>query len=470
VAGCAAGAFAGAESPPVKPQPKTLLALIDEGRLTPRYWAVFGLVVTQLLFEVFDFFVVGAIVSAVAPGWKLSFGQTTVMLLSAGVGAMAGALALGWLSDRVGRKWVVVGCGVLCCLAAGSVVFLPDGAWLAFASLRFLVGFGYGGAGASQFALITEYTPAARRTLITSWLAVPAGAGVLVASAAFSALYPELGWRGVAALGFLPIVLALAIAFVAPESPRWLIARGRPDAARKAAASMLRLADAAVAAEAEPAVAPASSLADLMASPRRFWLVVLIQVGLGCTLTGVLLWGPTILSQVLGVSPQKAAAAFAWISLAGLFGRMVFALLPNRIGRVPCGLIIGYAGAAALALAALFHDAEAAGVPLFFVFLLIGQVFYDGAFSNVNTYSTELYPVRLGGIATGLSAASGGAGKILGPLALGLLAGASNLVSPRATQQAVLPGFLFLAACCLLVGLSYTFLGVETHGKPQNIS
>jgi MFS transporter, putative metabolite:H+ symporter len=65
----------------------------------------------------------------------------------------------------------------------------------------------------------------------------------------------------------------------------------------------------------------------------------------------------------------------------------------------------------------------------------------------------------------GVSAASGGIGKILGPLALGIIAGTHNLVTPKATATAVQPAFLFLAACCLLVGLSYSFLGVETHRK-----
>jgi putative MFS transporter len=62
----------------------------------------------------------------------------------------------------------------------------------------------------------------------------------------------------------------------------------------------------------------------------------------------------------------------------------------------------------------------------------------------------------------GVSAASAGVGKIFGPLALGLISGTGNLVTPQVTERAVQPAFLFLAACCLLVGLSYSVLGVET--------
>ena len=62
--------------------------------------------------------------------------------------------------------------------------------------------------------------------------------------------------------------------------------------------------------------------------------------------------------------------------------------------------------------------------------------------------------------------AGSGAGKILGPVALGLIAGAHNLVSPKATEHAVLPAFLFLGACCVATGLAYQVLGIETHGRP----
>ena len=65
--------------------------------------------------------------------------------------------------------------------------------------------------------------------------------------------------------------------------------------------------------------------------------------------------------------------------------------------------------------------------------------------------------------------AANGVGKILGPLALALIAGSSNLVSPQATEDAVLPAFLFLSVNMLLVALGFGFLGVETHGRPLTI-
>lgn len=448
----------------MEPNERDLVALIDAAPLKPRYWFAFGLIVAVLVCEVFDFFVVGYIVSAVAPAWKLTFGQTTVMLLSAGLGAMAGSVAFGWAADRIGRKKVLLASITLCCVCAGSIGLVPDGDWLVFSALRFLVGVGYGGAGATQFSLITEYTPTPRRTLLASSLGIPAGMGLLLAATVVASLFPVLGWRGTAALGYAPILLVFLLAVVAPESARWLISKRRWAEARHAAATLLHLPESSIA----PApVAPAepSALAEPRDQARRIWLVVLLQLGFGLTLSGVQLWGPTILAQLLQITPAKAAGYFVAVSLSGVAGRVCFTLLPTRIGRVRTGLIVGYLGTACLVLAGLLHSQWIGMTPLFFFFLVVGQFFYDGGFSNVNTYAAELFPVRLGGRAMGLSAASGGAGKILGPLALGLLAGADNLVTPKATEQAVTPAFLFLAGGFLVVALAYTLLGVETHKR-----
>jgi putative MFS transporter len=448
-----------------------LLSRIDAAPVSGRYWALLGLIIVQLVSEIFDFFVAGFLVSALAPLWKLTFGQTTVILLSAGLGSIVGAVGFGWFSDRFGRKPTVIVSSTLCCLAAGSLAFTPDGQWLVFTLLRFLVGVGYGGAGASQFPLMVEYAPTRSRTLVTSLVGVPVGLGLLAASTVVSTLYPALGWRGTAALGFIPLALPLVLLFVAPESARWLIARGRGEDARKAAASMYRLSPEDVAAPvlAPPASPPASPL-QALAYPRRFWLIVLVQLGVGAAMTGVTMWGPTILAQLLRITPQAAAGHFILVSLAGLLGRLIFALTPHRIGRRPTGMIVSFGGAAALALAGMLHGASIAGAPAFLVFLLVAQLFNDGGYSNLNPYGAELYPARLASTGAGVAAAAGGFGKILGPMALGLIAGTSNLISPRATEAAVGPGFLFLAACCVLAGLAWALLGIETHKRALAIA
>ena len=193
---------------------------------------------------------------------------------------------------------------------------------------------------------------------------------------------------------------------------------------------------------------------------------MLIWFGASTANYGVFLWGPTIVALLLGVAPQDAAKMFIYVSLAGVLGRTGFAFLAHRVGRKPCGQLMGYGTAVSLALAAYFHSDFVGTVPLFLVFLVVGALFFDGGFSNLGPYPAEIFPVQLSGRAVGLAQFANGVGKIVGPLCLALIAGADNLVHPQATASAVMPAFVFLAGAGLLVGLAFTFLGVEPHGRP----
>ena len=109
------------------------------------------------------------------------------------------------------------------------------------------------------------------------------------------------------------------------------------------------------------------------------------------------------------------------------------------------------------------------GAPLMVILLCASTFFIEGGFSNLAPYTVESYGVNLGARASGLGQAANGVGKILGPLSLALIAGTSNIVAPKATADAVLPAYLFLAFCMALVALSFLILGVETHGKAMGV-
>jgi hypothetical protein len=75
-------------------------------------------------------------------------------------------------------------------------------------------------------------------------------------------------------------------------------------------------------------------------------------------------------------------------------------------------------------------------------------------------------PAKLAARCVGLAQAATGIGKIAGPLCLALIAGTTNLITPKATLDAGAPAFLFLAAYGLAIGLAFTLLGIDAHGKP----
>src|SRR6266849_4410861 len=257
-------------------QGEDLVELYDRAPLNPRYWISIALGITTSVFDFFDFFIVGFLVAVLAPQWHLTFGQTSIMLLSAG--AIIGALAWGALADRFGRKTLLVAGVTLCALGAGSISLIPDGAWMLFAALRFVVGFGVGAAASVAVPLIVEYTPTRHRTIITSATVIPVSLGILAASLASATLLHQIGWRGLATLGFIPIVPAVLIALIMPDSVRWLVSRGRHAEARRIVARALKVSPdtlpqpASVTGILANPRAPTSSFAELLANPRLFWL------------------------------------------------------------------------------------------------------------------------------------------------------------------------------------------------------
>ena len=215
------------------------LTQIEKSNLTPRFYATIVLIVFQEMFEFYDFFLVGYLVSVLAPGWHLTYGQSAVMLLSSGVGAIAGAVVGGRFADIVGRKRMIWGGGFIFALGAAGIAAIPDGAWILFSMLRFVVGFGSMAATTAHNPLIVEITPTRYRTFISSMMVVPVALGTMFAAMISAGLLPVIGWRGVAATGAAPVISSLLILLIVPESVRWLLSRGRNAEARALLAATL---------------------------------------------------------------------------------------------------------------------------------------------------------------------------------------------------------------------------------------
>lgn len=441
----------------------------DATPVRPRFWATIALFMVTNALDFFDFFIVGFLVAVLAPQWHLTFGQTSIMLLSAGIGAMIGAASWGALADILGRRSLKVAGILICAISSGSIAFIPENAWMLFCVLRFCVGFGLAAAATASLPLLVELTPTRYRTILTGLSLVPVTLGVLTAASLSAFLLPVIGWRGLAMLGFLPIIVAILTPIIAPESARWLISKGRLSEARRSIARIHKIAESDIILPPVAASQSKASFADLLKEPRRFWLVVIVFFAGSTVSYGVILWGPTIVALLLNIPPKDAARVFIYVSLVGMVARIGFSFLAQRVGRKLCGQIMGYGTAVMLGLAATFYGSFIGGVSVFLICLVVGAVFYDGGTANVVPYPAELYPVRLSGRATGLSQLANGIGKIVGPLCLALLAGSDNFVSPKATEAAVMPAFLFLAGCGLAVGLVYSLLGIETNKRPVSL-
>ena len=450
---------------------EALLSLYDNAPLNGRYWANFAIAAGVLLLDFFDFFLIAFVMSAIGPEWHLTYGQGALILYGAGVGAIIGSLVSGSLGDVFGRKQLTVIGTFICGICAGCIGFLPQGAWIGLAALRFLVGFGLAAGVTPVLPMVVEQTPTRWRTGVTSFFIVFASAGTFLATFTSAILLHAFGWRGVAMTGFVAIIVGILVWAFVPESARWLAAKGRFAEARDAVARALgRSAGSLPLPTVRPAVQPRANLAELYHNPRLFWQTILIWGGSSSAVYGYILWGPTIIALALHVDPAQAAKYFLIISAGGVSGKILVCFIAPMMGRRALGVTFGLIAAIGLCFAGYYNDVLVGGFPLFVILTAASAFFAEGGFSNLAPYTVEQYGVSLGSRSSGLGQAANGIGKILGPLALAVLAGSDNVIAPKATAEAVFPSFVFLAATMLAVALAFAFLGVETHGKQIALS
>jgi putative MFS transporter len=264
----------------------------------------------------------------------------------------------------------------------------------------------------------------------------------------------------------VPGLLTLLIRAWVPESPRWLIQMGRIEEARKSLAWALEMDPAALPLGApEGQKQPMSRLSDIFRYPRSLAVSWITNLGAQTGYYGLTLWVPTLLVQLLSVTPARASFLLIFVNLAGLFGRVGLSYLSDAIGRKASGAIASFGAAILLVLAALYHDVFFGTVSLFWLILIVNNAFADGGFAIVGPYSAEVWPVALRTTGIGSAYGFGGLGKVIGPLGLALIVGSSNIITPKASVAALLPAFCYLAGFFALAGFAYIFIGMETKGR-----
>ena len=452
--------------------PVPILRAIDESPMTSRYWSFAALILVATAFEFFDFFIIGFIISIIAPEWELTFGATATVLYAGGVGAIVGSFVGGWWGHRSGRRIPFIAGILITTLSAGAIALSPVGAVWYLSLLRFMVGAGLGIMVTLALTAMVELTPTKHRTWLAGFATVGLmPIGTLLAASLSAWLGPIIGWRGLAAIGAIPIVLVIWAWAVVPESPRWLINRGRAEEARGVVAWLTKRPEESISLDVSSddqgpdAQAPESSnYAALYRYPKGFWFTVLAWLGATTAIYGVTLWGPTIFTLVLGVTAGQAATYFIWVTLGGFVGRIAFAVLGHWIGRRPAGILMGVGGAVFLVVATLTQQATLGIVSLFVVAFVVGYFFIDGGFANLAPSTPEVFPTHLRSHSSGLAETVNGFGKILGPLGLAVIAGTSNIVNPEATREAITPALYFLAAFSLMTAFAFLLIP-ETRKK-----
>jgi MFS transporter, putative metabolite:H+ symporter len=426
---------------------------------------IFAAVLGDLL-EFFDYFLIGYVVAFIAGPWKLTFGKSAVILLSSGFGAMFGAVFYGWLADKIGRRKVFLMTVINFSIATGILTFTPDNAWIFLSAFRFLIGFGVGGLYCVDLPLVQEFVPASKRGLVVGLVTASVPVGILLGSILGAYATPYVGWRGLFAIGMAPALLTLVIRAWVPESPRWLMQVGRVEEARKSLAWALEMDPNDLPLTTPPGLEkPRPRLTDIFRYPRSLAVSWITNLGAQTGYYGLGLWAPTLLVQLLGITPAREAFFMMFVNFAGLVGRIGLSYLSDAIGRKASGAIASLGAAILLIAAAFYHDVFFGAVSVFWLLLIATNAFADGGFAIVGPYSAEVWPSALRTTGMGSAYGFGGIGKVIGPLGLALIVGSSNVITPQASVSSIVPAYSYLAGWFVLAGLAYLFLGFETRGR-----
>ena len=447
------------------PQGKTAPEQIDNHRLTGHQISLISMAIIGNVSEFFDMFLIGFIVNLLtnAPGWELTGFHSGIILAGAGLGTVLGSIAWGRLADKIGRKQAFIWCiGVLVAFTAASA-FTPVNGWIVLAILRTGVGFGVGGLNITSVPYVQEFVPAKQRGLLVGLTSVFIPAGIFLGGLVTKYLGDDLGWRGLIAVGCIPIIL-LAWARIIPESPRFLLMRGREQEARDAYAWAMEIPDDQVAElPALPKEISASYSVIFTKYPKQ---LLVVSLGSFCFILGsftVQSWGQTLLGQSFTFAPKTVATLFMFVSLGDLLGRLGSAWISDRIGRRWTMFGYGLIGAAGALVAALStrmvhgDDVGSAG-HIFFVGIFIIMMFGDGAFGILNAFGGEQFPTEARSTGLGLGYGIGAVAKVVGPYVVGALIGNSDL-----TAEVVFLPFMIFAVLLLLGGVIYLFAR-ETKG------
>jgi len=432
--------------------------------LTTNQWKIFAAAMIGDMLDFFDFYLIGFVLAFIIGGWHLTFGQSGAILLSSGIGAPLGSLFWGWMADKIGRRQVMILTVLNFSIATGAMALTPEHGWLFLSICRFFVGMGVTGLYTVDIAIVQEFVPAYKRGWITGLTTSLLPAGTLLGALAGAYLEPAVGWRGLFVVGLIPALLTLLIRAWVPESPHWLIGKGRHAEARASLAWALQVDPASIQLPTAGGAVQKTLWRELFNYPRS--LAAACLTGISQTgSVGLSLWLTTLLVLVLKVSPTHASFLIIWVGAISIFGRLFCAWMSDAIGRRPAVVISCVIAAATMSCAGYLNDVYVGGVSIFYAMILAQSFFGSGNYAIVGPYMAEVWPSKLRASGMGIGYGFGNLGKFIGPAGLAVIAGSDNFISPKATLDALIPAMNFFSFWYLVGAAAIWFIGIETKGR-----
>jgi putative MFS transporter len=413
---------------------------------------------TVMLFDSFDAVVLAQIIPSLIREWQIG-PVIAGSLISVGyAGQFCGALAIGPLAERYGRMPVLHVTlalmsvfAVLCATAPGYGVLM---------AFRFAQGMAIGAALPIAVTYINEIAPAAIRGRYFTVFKVLTDAGYPLAPLIGVLVIPTFGWRWMFVLGALPLLFLPLIAFLLPESPRWLARRGRLDDANRALAKLgaphARIDVSETAAVATIAPADRISPFTLFAAAyrRNTITVMLLWLLSSIVVFGVVNWATTIHTTIYHLPHEVALRYVATSGVIYMIVAPIIGALSDKLGRRRLGLFCAGLAACALLMLAIGNPAG----PLVAAILLHlgGKSLGTMGSMILWPYSAETSPTPIRATALGFYSAVNRLPPMFIPILIGTVLSLTG---------SIVPVFALFAVCAVAIVLIWVFFTRETSGR-----
>jgi benzoate transport len=366
------------------------IPIADES-VTAYGWKALAGSVIGFSMDGFDMLILGFMLAAISADLGLTSAQGGSLVTWTMLGAVAGGLVFGSLSDKLGRirvlTWTILVFAVftgLCALARGyrDLVFY-----------RGIAGLGLGGEFGIGMALATEAWPAGKRARVSSYVMVGWHGGVLLAAFTTPLLLPVIGWRGMFLVGMVPAVVAFVVRRALDEPEIFV----QKHAAKNE-----------------------NSFRALVKDSKTFRTT--LGIAILCAVQnfayyGLMIWLPSYLAKVLGFSLTKSGLWTGATVLGMACGIWICGQLADRIGRKPSFLMFQVG---ALIMVFLYSRITEAST-LLWAGAIMG-VFVNGLNGGIGALMSEAYPTVARATAQNTLWNLGRGVGSLGPLAVGALA------------------------------------------------
>lgn len=424
--------------------------VIDEIGISKLTWLVFSLVGLTMILDSFEFGLAPYTMPQIAKEWGLTKVQTGSISSWGLLGLVIGGAIAGFLSDRIGRKKTLV---IACCIYS---IFTPliyfAQSFEMYAILRILGGIGMGAALPVSITVMSEFAPTKRRGIfVTSVMAFYVAGGILCGMAAIF-IVPKFGWRFMYLLGGISLIQVFVLAAFLPESMHWLLSKGRV----KEVIKTIQVMEKSVKGSATEwtnesfSVLPPINQGGVRAlfSPeyRRQTIGLWLMYFMGCTtLYAIMMWMPTLLYGIKGLSLSKSYSFSLSQNIAAGIANVGTGYMADRIGRRRNGYL-GFILSILIIPTLAFASGE---------MQLLLSVFFVGFVINyaVNTAQpiiAETYRTEFRNTGVSLATSFGRLGGFIGPLLMGLMQQMG--VGFKATiMSLVIPAVLGIIVILLLV-------------------